>query len=97
MFQEQQRANDRSLKKSGRDIERERAKLEQEEKKIVGIFVCLFFPLNFYIIFYLQELEIKKNAQTGNKEACTVLAKQLIQLRKQKNRTYAASSKVSIL
>lgn len=53
MFQEQQRANDRSLKKSGRDIERERAKLEQEEKKIVGIFVCLFFPLNFYIIFYL--------------------------------------------
>lgn len=41
------------------------------------------------------ELEIKKNAQAGNKEACTLLAKQLIQMRKQKNRTYAANSKIS--
>ncbi|XP_023802281.1 charged multivesicular body protein 2b [Cyanistes caeruleus] len=41
------------------------------------------------------ELEIKKMAKTGNKEACKVLAKQLVQLRKQKNRTYAVSSKVT--
>ncbi|XP_046886663.1 charged multivesicular body protein 2b [Hypomesus transpacificus] len=41
------------------------------------------------------EMEIKKMARTGNKEACTILAKQLIQLRKQKNRTYAVSSKVT--
>ncbi|XP_028836703.1 charged multivesicular body protein 2b [Denticeps clupeoides] len=41
------------------------------------------------------ELEIKKMAKTGNKEACTILAKQLVQLRKQKNRTYAVSSKVT--
>lgn len=34
-------------------------------------------------------------AKTGNKEACKVLAKQLVQLRKQKNRTYAVSSKVT--
>nr|XP_025037202.1 charged multivesicular body protein 2b [Pelodiscus sinensis] len=41
------------------------------------------------------ELEIKKMAKTGNKEACKVLAKQLVQLRKQKTRTYAVSSKVT--
>lgn len=34
------------------------------------------------------ELEIKKAAKEGNKQACTVLAKQLIQLRKQKTRSY---------
>ncbi|KAG9349093.1 hypothetical protein JZ751_029413 [Albula glossodonta] len=41
------------------------------------------------------ELEIKKMAKSGNKEACKILAKQLVQLRKQKNRTYAVSSKVT--
>ncbi|XP_037046950.1 charged multivesicular body protein 2b-B-like [Bradysia coprophila] len=41
------------------------------------------------------ELEIKKAAKEGNKDACTLLAKQLVQLRKQKNRTYAANSKIS--
>uniref|UniRef100_A0A4W5PP18 Charged multivesicular body protein 2Ba n=1 Tax=Hucho hucho TaxID=62062 RepID=A0A4W5PP18_9TELE len=41
------------------------------------------------------ETEIKKMAKTGNKEACTILAKQLVQLRRQKNRTYAVGSKVT--
>lgn len=40
-------------------------------------------------------MEIKKSAKEGNKDACSVLAKQLIQLRKQKNRTYAANSKIT--
>jgi len=40
------------------------------------------------------EMEIKKAAKQGNKEACTVLAKQLVQVRKQKARTYTAGSKV---
>lgn len=39
--------------------------------------------------------EIKKSASEGNKDGCTLLAKQLVQLRKQKNRTYAANSKIS--
>lgn len=42
-----------------------------------------------------QEMEIKKMAKSGNKEACKILAKQLVQLRKQKTRTYAVSSKVT--
>uniref|UniRef100_A0AAQ4Q7C3 Charged multivesicular body protein 2B n=1 Tax=Gasterosteus aculeatus aculeatus TaxID=481459 RepID=A0AAQ4Q7C3_GASAC len=41
-----------------------------------------------------MEAEIKKMAKSGNREACKILAKQLVQLRKQKNRTYAVSSKV---
>ncbi|KAL3274715.1 hypothetical protein HHI36_016090 [Cryptolaemus montrouzieri] len=40
------------------------------------------------------ELEIKKLAREGNNEGCKLLAKQLVQLRKQKNRTYAANSKI---
>lgn len=42
-----------------------------------------------------MEAEIKKMAKSGNREACKILAKQLVQLRKQKNRTYAVSSKVT--
>ncbi|XP_039285966.1 LOW QUALITY PROTEIN: charged multivesicular body protein 2b-like [Nilaparvata lugens] len=71
---EQQRENDRALRKVGRDIERDRQQLEREEKKI--------------------EMEIKKLVKEGNKEGYTILAKQLVQLRKQKNRTFAAGSKV---
>ncbi|XP_062906570.1 charged multivesicular body protein 2b [Mobula hypostoma] len=41
------------------------------------------------------EMEIKKMAKAGNKDACKILAKQLVQLRKQKTRTYAVSSKVT--
>uniref|UniRef100_A0A3B5KUD0 Charged multivesicular body protein 2B n=1 Tax=Xiphophorus couchianus TaxID=32473 RepID=A0A3B5KUD0_9TELE len=42
-----------------------------------------------------MELEIKKMAKSGNKEACKILAKQLVQLRKQKNRTYATMQAVN--
>ena len=41
------------------------------------------------------EIEIKKMAKEGNKQACTILAKQLIQMRKQETRTLAASSKIT--
>ncbi|XP_049449798.1 charged multivesicular body protein 2Ba [Epinephelus fuscoguttatus] len=41
------------------------------------------------------EAEIKKMAKSGNKEACKILAKQLVQVRRQKGRTYAVSSKVT--
>lgn len=41
------------------------------------------------------ETEIKKMAKTGNREALKILAKQLVQVRKQKTRTYAVSSKVT--
>ncbi|XP_075216202.1 charged multivesicular body protein 2b [Lycorma delicatula] len=71
---EQQRENDRALRKAGRDIERDRRELEREEKKL--------------------EMEIKKLAKEGNKEGCMVLAKQLVQMRRQKNRTFAANSKM---
>ena len=41
-----------------------------------------------------QILEIKKAAKEGNKEVLGILGKQLVQLRKQKSRTFAASTKV---
>lgn len=51
--------------------------------------------LAYRLTLLFQEAEIKKYANAGNKEACTTLAKQLIQLRKQKSRTLAANSKIT--
>ncbi|XP_047991548.1 charged multivesicular body protein 2b-B [Leguminivora glycinivorella] len=72
---EQQRQNDRELRKASRELDRDKAALEREEKKL--------------------EMEIKKMAKEGNNEGCRILAKQLVQLRKQKTRLYAANSKIS--
>lgn len=57
-----------------------------------GVLSVLQYKLS---LFTLQEAEIKKMAKAGNKDACKILAKQLVQLRKQKTRTYAVSSKVT--
>ncbi|GAA6095167.1 charged multivesicular body protein 2b [Tachysurus ichikawai] len=65
----------KELRGTQRQITRDRAALEKQEKQL--------------------EMEIKKMAKSGNKEACKILAKQLVQLRKQKTRTYAVSSKVT--
>lgn len=43
------------------------------------------------------EMQIKKAAKEGNKQVCTILAKQLVQIRKQKTRTYAAGSQVGAI
>lgn len=40
------------------------------------------------------ELEIKKAAKRGDKTTCTILAKQLVQIRKQKTRNITAGSKI---
>ncbi|KAB0794004.1 hypothetical protein PPYR_13624 [Photinus pyralis] len=40
------------------------------------------------------EQEIRRLAQQGNNEGCKLLAKQLVQLRKQKERTYTATSRI---
>ncbi|XP_045448066.1 charged multivesicular body protein 2b-B [Melitaea cinxia] len=72
---EQQRQNDRELRKATRDLERDKLALEREEKKL--------------------EMEIKKMAKDGDNEGCKILAKQLVQLRKQKTRIYTANSKIS--
>lgn len=71
---EQMRQQNRDLRKTQRDIERDRRGLDKLEKQL--------------------ELDIKKAAKQGDKQLCTVLAKQLVQCRKQKARTYTAASKV---
>jgi len=40
------------------------------------------------------EMEIRKAAKQGNKQICTVLAKNLVRVRQQKARTYTAASKI---
>uniref|UniRef100_A0A1A9WBP8 Vacuolar assembly/sorting protein DID4 n=1 Tax=Glossina brevipalpis TaxID=37001 RepID=A0A1A9WBP8_9MUSC len=41
------------------------------------------------------EHEIRKNAAQGNNDVCRILAKQLVEIRKQKARTFAANSKIT--
>ncbi|XP_064613965.1 charged multivesicular body protein 2b-like [Liolophura sinensis] len=72
--EQQLRQNDRVMKKTQRDIIRDRGQLEKQEKQL--------------------EMEIKKAAKQGNKQAATILAKQLVALRKQKTRTYAAGARI---
>lgn len=43
------------------------------------------------------QLEIRKNAAQGNNEACRLLAKQLVAIRKQKSRTMTANSKIAAI
>lgn len=74
-LKEQQRNNDKLLRTTDREVERDRRHLEREEKQLI--------------------LEIKKNVKEGNQQACKVLAKQLVQIRKQKNRTFEIKSKIS--
>lgn len=40
-------------------------------------------------------LEIRKNAAAGNNDVAKILAKNLVQIRKQKSRTYSANSKIT--
>lgn len=51
---EQQRQNDRELRKAGRDLERDKAALEREEKKLVswqGTLVYLKYHLKSFILY----------------------------------------------
>lgn len=75
--QEQIRQNDRVLKKTQRDLGRDRDHLEREEKKL--------------------EMEIKKAAKQGNKQACTILAKQLVNMRKQRTKSLGVGSRVQAI
>lgn len=51
----------------------------------------------FLMTSAFQENEIKKLAKAGQREACTVLAKKLVQLRKQKAKSVGVSAQLSAL
>ena len=57
--------------------------------------LALILLINFISEEKKLEAEIKRAAKQGNKDACKVLAKQLVNLRKQKTRSYAAGAKMS--
>lgn len=63
----------------------------------IQTFIFTLFVDMYDRIFMFQEMEIKKMASQGNNDGCKILAKQLVQMRKQKNRLYSANSKVNIL
>merc|ERR1712002_1112695 len=74
-MKEQVRDNDKALRKTERELARDRNALERQEKQL--------------------ELDIKAAAKRGDKQTASILAKQLVNLRKQKTRSHAASSKIT--
>jgi len=72
---EQQRQNQRALRQTERELQKDRWDLDRQEKQL--------------------EVDIRKMAKQGNKDGCVVLAKQLVNLRKQRTRSYGMSAKVS--
>jgi len=72
---EQQRQNERALRQTERELQKDRWDLDRQEKQLEG--------------------DIRKMAKQGNKDGCVVLAKQLVNLRKQRTRSYGMSAKVS--
>lgn len=66
----------------------------------IWIFILILYFIKikicrlFFVFIHFQEMEIKKMAKEGNNDGCKILAKQLVQLRKQKTRIYTANSKV---
>eukprot|EP00794_Sanderia_malayensis_P000382 gene382-1015_t len=73
--QEQMKQQKRVLNRTQRELTRDRAGIEKQEKQL--------------------ENEIKKAAKAGNRPLAATLAKQLVQLRKAKTRSFAATSKIS--
>ncbi|KAJ2232993.1 ESCRT-III subunit protein did4, partial [Coemansia sp. RSA 455] len=60
--QEALRKNIRSLKKAQRELDRERVKMEAQEKKLIA--------------------DIKKSAKADQRDACKVMAKDLVRTRR---------------
>ena len=78
------------MRRTNRGLERDRAQLEKGNLPFIPA-----FSKNEILEEKKLEAEIKRAAKQGNKDACKVLAKQLVNLRKQKTRSYAAGAKMS--
>ena len=96
-FAADMRANQRELRKANRDIESDRRGLERREKELVSHMKKgkrgSIRKHSHHDSF--QEAEIKKLAKQGQKDACALLAKQLVQLRNQKQKSYGMGARLS--
>lgn len=91
---QQVKEQDREMRRVNRGLERDRGQL-QKGNEIIRLELIITIGLFMFAEEKKLEMEIKKAAKMGNKEACGILAKQLVQLRKQKTRSYAAGAKMS--
>ena len=100
------RQQQRALKKTNRELERDRHGLERQERQLVrpplcddlvcvyGVCVCVCVLLCDYHMT-LQEAEIKKAAKRGDKQTAAVYAKQLVRLRQQKTKSMGLSAQIT--
>ncbi|VDN58051.1 unnamed protein product [Dracunculus medinensis] len=72
---EEIRANERILRQTTRELDRDRRQMEMKEQELIK--------------------QIKKMAQMNQREACNILAKQLVLLRKQKTANLNLCAKIS--
>lgn len=74
-----------------RDLDRDQRYLESEEKKLV-IFCAASFS---FLYFWLKEAEVRAAAKRGDEASARILAKQLVKLREQKQKTMMMKSNVT--
>ncbi|VDK48644.1 unnamed protein product [Anisakis simplex] len=79
---EERRATERAVRQTNRELDSDRRALERKEKELVRLWL---------------ELEIKKLAKLGKRDACAILAKQIVLLRKQKEKSINISAKVNAI
>lgn len=90
---EQAKQSQREMRKVNRDLGTDLRQLERKEKELVCFTRVRVNPL--CVLFLFKEIEIKKLAKAGQKEACAVLAKQLVQLRKAKAKNMGMTANVT--
>ncbi len=99
------RSQQRVLKKTNRELERDRSGLERQERQLVSP-LCILTPFTYAILHtiidtsshthtHTQEAEIKKAAKRGDKATASVYAKQLVRLRQQKAKSMGLSSTIT--
>jgi charged multivesicular body protein 2B len=80
------------MRTATRELATDYRQLEKKEKELVFNSIRSQIKMQ---TFQTQEIQIKQLARAGQNEACKVLAKQLVQLRKQKTKNIGASTTVS--
>ncbi len=107
-MKDQAKAHSRDLKRTDRELVRDRHKIEAEEQRLVSDYILHRY---IFISLFLQLNEIRKTAATGNKkvlikkskifyfeifkfQALETLAKQLVKVRNQKAQSLQASGHI---
>lgn len=92
---EKQRQNEKQMRGANRELASDLRQLEKKEHELVCIDISTIGPDSTVITPTIQMAQIKSLAKAGQKDACTVLAKQLVQLRNQKTKNINVGAQIT--